>query len=83
MEATYSVGLSMANSDYFILGALRRIGEKRCTYVQIVEASELKCTLVTVWRSLDRMERRGMIKQVSRTKQGCVYQIVKGDAIES
>lgn len=83
MEATYSVGLSMANSDFFILGALRRIGDQRCTYAQIVEASEVKCTLVTVWRSLDRMERRGMIKQVSRTKKGCVYQIVKGDAVES
>lgn len=77
MDATFSVGLSMANSDYFILGALRRIGERRCTYVQIVEASELKCTLVTVWRSLDRMEKRKIIEQVSRTKQGCVYKILK------
>lgn len=75
MEAMFSVGLSMANSDYFILGALRRINGQRCTYAQIVEASELKCTLVTVWRSLDRMERRGLIEQVSRTKQGCVYKI--------
>lgn len=83
MEATFSVGLSMASSDYFILGALRRIGSQRCTYAQIVEASEVKCTLVTVWRSLDRMERRGMIKQVSRSKQGCVYQIMEKDAIES
>lgn len=84
MVAMINVGLSMANSDYFILGALRRIGEQRCTYVQIVKESELKCTLVTVWRSLDRMERRGMIKQVSRTKKGCVYQIVKKeDTIES
>ena len=83
MEATFSVGLSMANSDYFILGALRRIGPERCTYVQIVEASEIKCTLVTVWRSLDRMEKRGMIKKVSRTKQGCVYEILKDKALES
>lgn len=83
METIFSVGLSMASSDYFILGALRRINGRRCTYAQIVEASELKCTLVTVWRSLDRMERRGMIKQVSRSKQGCVYQILERDAVES
>ena len=75
MEAMFSVGLSMANSDYFILGALRRINGERCTYAQIVEASELKCTLVTVWRSLDRMERRGMIERISRNKQGCIYRI--------
>jgi hypothetical protein len=72
-----NLGLSMANSDYFILGALRRIGEKRCTYADIVKESEVKCTLVTVWRSLDRMERRKIIEQVSRTKQGCVYRVLK------
>jgi hypothetical protein len=74
-----NLGLSMANSDYFILGALRRIGDQRCTYADIIEASEVKCTLVTVWRSLDRMERRRIIEQVSRTKQGCVYRILKKD----
>ncbi len=78
-----SVGISMANSDFFILGALRRIGSQRCTYADIVEHSEVKCTLVTVWRSLDRMERRGLIKQVSRSKHGCIYQIVKDNAVEA
>lgn len=70
-------GLSMANSDYFILGALQRLNWERCTYEEIVGASEVKCNISTVWRSLDRMQKRGVIEQVSRTKKGCIYKIVE------
>lgn len=82
MQQTISVGLSMANSDYFILGALRRINGQICTYEQIVEHSELKCSLVTVWRSIDRMERKGIIEQ-TRTKHGCSYRILKDKPVEA
>jgi Fe2+ or Zn2+ uptake regulation protein len=70
-----TTGLSMANSDYFILGALQRLNWERCTYEDIVKASEVKCNISTVWRSLDRLQRRGVIEQVSRSKMGCVYQL--------
>jgi Fe2+ or Zn2+ uptake regulation protein len=70
-----TVGLSMGNSDYFILGALRRLNWERCTYEEIIKASEVKCNISTVWRSLDRLQQRGIIEQVSRSKQGCVYRL--------
>lgn len=70
-----TVGLSMANSDYFILEALQHLNWERCTYEDIVKASKVKCNLSTVWRSLDRLQRRGVIEQVSRSKMGCVYQL--------
>lgn len=69
------IGLSMANSDYFILGALQRLKWRQCTYQDIIDASEVKCNVSTVWRALDRLQRRGVIKQVSRSKQGCIYQL--------
>lgn len=70
-----TAGLSMANSDYFILGALQRLNWDRCTYDDIVRASEVKCNISTVWRALNRLQRRGIIEQVSRSRQGCIYKL--------
>jgi hypothetical protein len=44
-----------------------------------VKASKVKCNVSTVWRALNRLQRREVIEQVSRSKQGCVYRLKPKD----
>jgi Fe2+ or Zn2+ uptake regulation protein len=69
--------IRMGNSDFFILEALKRIGDQRCTYEDIIKASQVKCDVSTVYRALVRLQAAGRITQVSRTKHGCVYEVKK------
>lgn len=68
--------LSIANSDYFVLEALKRLGNQRVTYKEIADACKTKCSLMTVYRSLKRLQDSKVVKQVSRSKAGCIYEVV-------
>lgn len=75
--------INMVSSDYFVLRALRDLGQQRVTHKQIAEACEISCTERTVQRALCRLTTNEKVKRLSRSKAGCVYQVVEKQDAQS
>lgn len=71
----FTTGLSVANSDYFVLKAIEKLQGRPCTQADIIEASEIKCGRTTLWRSLSRLQKLKKIAIESRSHYGCIYVI--------
>jgi Fe2+ or Zn2+ uptake regulation protein len=79
MVSVIMAQLTMPSSDFFVLKVLERANGRRVTYEDIASACEIGFSTRTVCRALTRLENQSHIKKLNRSRQGCIYQILKKD----
>ena len=77
-----TTGLSVANSDFFILRAIETLQGQPCTQADIIAASGVRCGRTTLWRSLNRLQNLKRI-EIQKSRSGSVYVIRETKTIEN